>query len=86
MKESGYTGLEFASWFGLVAPAKTPDEALKFLNAEVVKAVNSPDTKAKLQDMGFAVTGTSAADFAKIIKTDTAVWGKAVKSTGFKAD
>ncbi len=86
MKEAGYGGLEFASWFGLVAPAKTPDEAIKFLNAEVVKAVNSADTKAKLQDMGFAISGTSPAEFTKIIKDDTARWGKAVQSTGFKAD
>ncbi len=86
MKESGYSGLEFASWFGVVAPAKTPDEAIKFLSTEVVKAMNSAETKTKLQDMGFAVTGTNAAEFAKIIKDDTARWGKAVQSTGFKAD
>jgi tripartite-type tricarboxylate transporter receptor subunit TctC len=86
LKEQGYATLEFASWFGLVAPAKTPDEAIKFLNAEVVKAMNSADTRSKLQDMGFAVTGTSPAEFAKIIKDDTARWGKAVQSTGFKAD
>lgn len=86
LKELGYSGLEFASWFGLVAPTKTPDEAMKFLNAEVVKAMNSADTKTKLQGMGFAVTGTSPAEFTKIINDDTARWGKAVKSTGFKAD
>ncbi len=86
MKESGYSGLEFASWFGVVAPSKTPDEAIKFLSTEVVKAMNSAETKTKLQDMGFAVTGTNAAEFAKIIKDDTARWGKAVQSTGFKAD
>jgi tripartite-type tricarboxylate transporter receptor subunit TctC len=86
MKESGYGNLEFSSWFGVVAPAKTPNEAIQFLSAEVVKAMNSADTKTKLQDMGFAVTGTNAAAFAKIIKDDTALWGKAVRSTGFKAD
>jgi tripartite-type tricarboxylate transporter receptor subunit TctC len=48
--------------------------------------MSNVETKTKLQDMGFAVTGTSAAEFAKIIKDDTARWGKAVQSTGFKAD
>ena len=40
----------------------------------------------KLQDMGFKVTGTTRAEFARIIRDDTVVWGKAVRGTGFKAD
>lgn len=86
LKEAGFANLEFAAWFGVVAPAKTPVEILDKLSADIVKAVTSPDTRTKLQDMGFKVTGTNRADFAKIIRDDTAVWGKAVRGTGFKAD
>ncbi len=86
LKEEGFANLEFAAWFGVVAPAKTPVEILDKLSADIVKAVAAPDTRTKLQDMGFKVTGTNRADFAKIIRDDAAVWGKAVRGTGFKAD
>ncbi len=86
LKEQGFANLEFSSWFGVVAPAKTPVDILDKLSADVIKAVSSPETRTKLQDMGFTVTGTSRADFAKIIRDDTVVWGKAVRGTGFKAD
>lgn len=86
LKEEGFANLEFSSWFGVVAPAKTPVEILDKLSADVIKAVSSPETRSKLQDMGFKVTGTTRAEFAKIIRDDTVVWGKAVRGTGFKAD
>ena len=86
LKEEGFANLEFSSWFGVVAPAKTPVEILDKLSADVIKAVSSPETRTKLQDMGFKVTGTTRAEFARIIRDDTVVWGKAVRGTGFKAD
>jgi tripartite-type tricarboxylate transporter receptor subunit TctC len=86
LKEQGFANLEFSSWFGVVAPAKTPVDILDKLSADVIKAVSSPETRTKLQDMGFKVTGTTRAEFANIIRDDTVVWGKAVRGTGFKAD
>ncbi len=85
-KEQGYPELEFSSWFGIVAPAKTPPEIIAKLNADIVKAVRSADGKTKLEDAGFRVTGTSREEFVRIISADTAKWGKAVAATGFKAD
>jgi tripartite-type tricarboxylate transporter receptor subunit TctC len=86
MKEQGYPGLEFTSWFGIVAPARTPADILARLNIDVVKAMQSADGKARLEDAGFRVTGTSREAFAKIIADDTQTWGKAVAATGFRAD
>ena len=85
-KEQGYPDLEFSSWFGIVAPAKTPPDIIAKLNADIVKAVRSADGKTKLEDAGFRVTGTSREEFVRIISADTAKWGKAVAATGFKAD
>jgi tripartite-type tricarboxylate transporter receptor subunit TctC len=56
------------------------------LNADILKEVQSTDGKAKLEESGFRVTGTSREDFVRIISADTAKWGKAVAATGFKAD
>ena len=86
IKEQGYANLEFSSWFGIVAPAKTPPEIIAKLNADIVRAVQSPEGKAKMEEAGFRVTGTSQQDFARTIAADTVIWGKAVAATGFKAD
>lgn len=86
IKEQGYPTLEFNSWFGIVAPAKTPTDIVARLQADVVRAVQSPDGRSKLEEAGFRVTGTSREDFARTIAADTLTWGKAVAATGFKAD
>ncbi|MDD2547512.1 MAG: tripartite tricarboxylate transporter substrate binding protein [Burkholderiaceae bacterium] len=86
MKEQGYSNLAFNSWFGIVAPAKTPVDILNKLNSDILKALQSPDGKAKMEEAGFHATGTSREAFARIIQADTATWGKAVAATGFKAD
>lgn len=85
-KEQGMPQLVFDSWFGIVAPSKTPPDIVAKLSADIQKAVNSPEGKQKIEDAGFRVTGTNGADFARVIATDTTVWGKAVQATGFKAD
>ncbi|RZI77607.1 MAG: tripartite tricarboxylate transporter substrate binding protein [Variovorax sp.] len=85
-KEQGFPQLVFDSWFGIVAPAKTPPEIVAKLGADIQKAVSSPEGKQKIEDAGFRVTGTTGAEFGRIIAADTVTWGKAVAATGFKAD
>ncbi|MFT3721446.1 Bug family tripartite tricarboxylate transporter substrate binding protein [Pseudorhodoferax sp.] len=85
-KEQGYGSLVFNSWFGIVAPARTPADVVAKLNADIVRALRSPDGRKKLEEAGFSVTGTSPQAFADIIAADTRTWGKAVAATGFKAD
>ncbi len=86
IKEQGYPTLEFSSWFGIVAPAKTPNDILVKLSADIQAAMKAPDAKAKMEEAGFRVTGTDRETFARIIAADTITWGKAVAATGFKAD
>lgn len=86
LKEQGFPTLEFSSWFGIVAPAKTPADVVAKLSADIQRATKSPDGKQKLEDAGFRVTGTTREEFARIIAADTVTWGKAVAASGFKAD
>lgn len=86
IKEQGYNQLEFTSWFGVVAPSKVPTEIVAKLSEDIQKVVRAPETKAKLEEAGFRVTGTSRDEFARIIAADTVTWGQAVVATGFKAD
>jgi len=86
IQEQGYPKLAFTSWFGIVAPAKTPPDIVRKLNADIVKAMQSADGRQKMLDAGFRATGTGTAEFAQLIADDTVAWGKAVAATGFKAD
>ncbi len=86
LKEQGYPGLQFNSWFGIVAPARTPPEIVAKLQADIVKAMQSADGRRKIEEAGFRATGTTREQFARLIAEDTVTWGKAVAATGFKAD
>ncbi|WP_240787004.1 Bug family tripartite tricarboxylate transporter substrate binding protein [Ramlibacter rhizophilus] len=86
MKEQGQADLEITSWFGIFAPAQTPDGVIRKLSADVQKAIKSPEMQAKIEAAGFTPTGTTREEFARIIASDAKVWGDAVRTTGFKAD
>ncbi|MDR3017178.1 MAG: tripartite tricarboxylate transporter substrate binding protein [Delftia acidovorans] len=86
IREQGYPSLEFNSWFGVVAPAKTPPEIVARLQADIVRALQLPDSRSRLEEAGFRVTGTTGDELARIMRADTVSWGKAVAATGFKAD
>jgi tripartite-type tricarboxylate transporter receptor subunit TctC len=84
--ESGLPGYDYASWIGLLAPAKTPAAIVMKLNAEVVKAIRSPELKVILDVEASEPIGNSPEAFAAILKTEVARWAKVVKAAGIKAD
>jgi tripartite-type tricarboxylate transporter receptor subunit TctC len=84
-REAGYD-LVATGWYGMFAPAKTPTDVVERLNKAIVAAVRSPDVKEKLLKFGLEPTGTSAAEFAKIQKDDSAFWAAAVKASGFTVE
>ena len=84
--ESGVPDYVYASWIGLLAPAKTPQPIITRLSAEAVKIVHTPEMKAILALEGSEPVGNSPAEFAAIIKTEVARWMKVVKAAGIKAD
>ncbi len=84
--ESGYKGFEAVTWFGLLGPAKLNATVVNTANAELNKALNSPDLRKKLEDQGLNVTPGSSDEFGKLIKADITKWAQVVKDSGAKAD
>ena len=83
--EAGLPGFEASQWYGIVAPAGTPDPVLQRLNAELHRALASPDLAAKLAHEGAEPWPTSPGEFKDIIVADMARWGKLIRDNKIQA-
>ena len=86
MIESGYPGFEAGSWYGLFAPAGTPQEIVSRLNTEVVKTLKNLETRKLLAQQGAEPIGSSEAQFAEFIQAEIAKWARVVKSANVKVE
>ena len=84
--ESGLPGFEATSWYCVVAPAGTPKPIVDRLNAEIVKALNTPDMRQKLADDGAEVESSTPAELARFVHAEIAKWAKAVKDSNARID
>lgn len=82
--ESGYPGYTSQSWYGLVAPAGTPQAVLDKWNAAVAAALKKPDVRKKLVDQGIDPIGSSASDFTRFMETEDIKYGKAIKASNIR--
>lgn len=84
--ESGYKGFEAVTWFGVLGPAKLPQDITARLNAEINKALQTPELKKKLGDQGADVAGSTPEQFSKLVRDDMVRWGAVVRESGAKID
>ena len=84
-KESGID-IVGTSWYGMFAPAKTPDDVVARLNKAIVDAVKSPDVAKRLIGFGLNLTGTSPDELGRIQKAHAALWKPVIEASGFTAD
>ena len=73
------------TWNGIVGPAGMPEPVVARLNAELVKALNIPEVKSKLEDSGYRVVGGTPEEFGKRMRDDIAFYGPIFKSVGVEA-
>ena len=84
MEELGFPGFDATAWFGLMAPAGTPQSIIDKLHKETVRVLALPDVKAKLEGLGVQLVGNTPAEFMSVIKTETPHWGRVLKQAGIK--
>jgi tripartite-type tricarboxylate transporter receptor subunit TctC len=82
VSESGLPGFFFNSWFAIMAPAGTPKDIIARLNREAVKAVADPEVRRKLEDLGFAVRGSSAQELGIMTREQLAKYARVIKEMG----
>jgi len=84
--ESGVPGYEATTWNGVIAPAGTPREIVRKLNAEINKILASPSAKEKFAAIGADPTPAPPETFAALIKSENVKWADVIKRSGAKID
>ena len=77
--ESGFPGFEFGAWLGLFAPSETPKEAVARLEEAMLKAIQTPEMKTRLANMGGAPIPARAAEFWKFFNHDVERYARLVR-------
>ncbi len=86
MIEQGYKEFVMGNWTGIVAPVKAPKNVVNRLAAEITRIIRSPETSKRLVEMGVDPLGGTPEEFGKLIRSEVARFGKAVRDSGAKAD
>jgi tripartite-type tricarboxylate transporter receptor subunit TctC len=84
--EAGMPAFEVTTWYGVLAPAGTPNTIVARLNQELVKAMHSPEMKAPLAASGTDPVTNTPEEFAAYIRQEIAKWGDVVRKANLKAD
>ena len=85
-KESGLPDFVASSWYGFHAPAGTPKPIIDKINAEMVKALKSPEMRERFASVGVAAVSTSPAEFTTFVEAEMAKWGKLIRAIGVKVE
>lgn len=84
--EAGVPAAVALPWYGLVAPARTPQDIVNKLNAEFNRALQQPDVIERLRTIYASTIGGSAADFQRLIEAENVRWAAVIKQRGIKAE
>ncbi|MEQ1775874.1 MAG: tripartite tricarboxylate transporter substrate binding protein [Burkholderiales bacterium] len=86
VSEAGVPGYEASSWYGLLAPAGTPDAVIKRLNVEIVRILDRKDIRDRFASLGSAAASSTPREFSTLIRRDFERWAKVIKDAGIKLD
>src|SRR5262249_54042448 len=81
---SGLPGFDATAWFALLAPVGTPEAIIAKLHREAVRILALPDVRKRFDELGMVPMGTSPAQFAAAIASETPLWAKVIKASGSK--
>ena len=80
LDELGLKGFDISSWYGLYAPARTPQPIIRYLRDSVVAVVKEPQTSETLESWGLTPVGSTPEQFGEFLKKEIAKYGKIVRA------
>jgi tripartite-type tricarboxylate transporter receptor subunit TctC len=84
--ESGVPGYDVESFYGLWAPARTPREIVRRMNADIVKMLSEPSVKARFEVIGVLASGSTSEELAAKARADTELWGPIIKAANIRGE
>lgn len=82
--EAGMPELVVITWYGLFAPAGAKPDIIERLNAEMVKFLNAPDTRARLAKVELEAAPSTPAEFAKFVREESTRWARVIKDANIR--
>jgi tripartite-type tricarboxylate transporter receptor subunit TctC len=79
-------GFDVSSWYAFLVPVKTPAEIVKKLHADTIAILREPAIKSKLEQVGVMAIGSTPAELAAQLKSETEMWGPVIKAAGIKPE
>jgi tripartite-type tricarboxylate transporter receptor subunit TctC len=84
--EAGVANYESSAWYGLVVPVKTPAPVVAKLNTDVVRLLNLPEVRERLESQGTDLAASSPREFGRHIRSEIARWGEVVKAAKVRVE
>ncbi|HUP94406.1 MAG TPA: tripartite tricarboxylate transporter substrate binding protein [Burkholderiales bacterium] len=84
--ESGISGYEVTTFYGISAPAKTPRPIIDRLHSEIVRVLNAPDIREKLQGLGADPVANTPEQYTAFMQAEIAKWSKVIRAAGIKGE
>jgi len=82
--ESGFPGFEVINWYGILAPVRTPRDAIARLNREINGIVRTPDIRSRLIGYGLEVVESTPEEYTAFRKADVEKWARIIKETNLR--
>jgi tripartite-type tricarboxylate transporter receptor subunit TctC len=86
LAEAGVPGYEFGTWYGVMAPAKTPKETVAVLHGAVVASLRNADVARRLNDLGYVIVGDTPEVFGAYVKSEIERLGKLIRAFKLAVD
>jgi tripartite-type tricarboxylate transporter receptor subunit TctC len=86
LAEAGVPGFEVLGWYGVFAPAGTPPEIVRRLNADVSAVMALPEIRSQMQGQGADAMSATPDAFARYVRAETVKWGKVVRDSGARVE
>ncbi len=84
--EAGLKGYESSQWYGVLAPAGTPEDVLNTLSTHVIRIMQAADMQQRLHDDGIVPVGNTRQQFAAYIRKELVKWADVIKRSGARID
>lgn len=84
--EAGVPGFNVSAWYSLLVPAKTSPDIIKQIHADTTKVLAEDAVKKRMEQVGVLIVGSTPAELAAHLKSETSLWGPVIKAAGIKSE